>query len=126
MASRTTYPEETPRTQTHRLYAHFTGGGTGNATLVGPEALNGEIVSITRTGVGTHKVVFRYDYPRLKDGFKFSNVGAQANLNGRCTTVDVTAKTATFQFCVGASPTDIAATDVVYVTWAVRNSERNE
>lgn len=123
---RSTNPIETPRTNVHLLFAHATGGDAGNCTFDAAEGLNGEIVSMTRTGVGTYSVVFRYPYPELKAAPRFSFVGATQNMNGRCSAISVTAKTATFVFCIGATPTDIPSTDTVYVEWAVRNSGKNK
>lgn len=123
---RSTFPVETPRSFVHTLYAHATGGGSGNCTFDTAEGLNGEIVSLTRTGAGTYTAAFRYPYPELKKAPTFSFVGATQNMNGRCSAIDVTAKTATFVFCIGGTPTDIPTTDTVYISWAVRNSGKNK
>lgn len=123
---RTTAPLETPRTQVHKLFAHATGGGSGNCTFDTAEGLNGEIVSLTRSAAGTYAVVFRFPYPELKKAPVFSFVGSTQNMNGRCSAIDVTAKTATFVFCIGGTPTDIPTTDTVYVEWACRNSGKNK
>lgn len=119
-------PVETPRTMVKLLYAHATGGGSGNCTFDTAEGLNGEIVSMTRSSAGTYAVVFRFVYPELKDAPRFSFVGATQNMNGRCSAIDVTAGTATFVFCIGGTPTDIPTTDTVYVSWAVRASGKNK
>lgn len=125
-ANRTTYPVETPRSFVQILYANFVGGGAGNCTLSTQEALNGEIISVTRTGVGTYNIVFRYGYPELKHAPNFTFVGVSQNMNGRTTAFDVVNATATFVFCIGTTPTDIPTTDTAYVKWAVRNSGKNK
>lgn len=126
MANRTTYPVETPRSAVHQLYAHATGGDGSNPTLDANESLNGEIVSWTRTGTGVYTIAFRYSYPELKAAPRFSFVGATQGMNGRCSAIDVTAQTATFNFCINGTPTDIPSTDVVYVQWSTRNSGKNK
>ena len=117
---------QSPRTDVKLLFAHATGGGSGDCTFDTAEGLNGEIVSLVRTGAGAYTATFRYAYPELRHAFTFSFVGATQNMNGRCATQDITAATATFVFCIGGTPTDIPTTDIVYVSWAVRSSGKNK
>jgi hypothetical protein len=119
----TTYGVEGLRTEMRILTASFTGGGAGE--LVNNETLS-EIASTTRTGVGTHTVVFNRFYPELKVRPIFSFTGTLP-FTGRCSAIDYTADppTATFVFSVGAFETDIPTTDTVDITWIVRNSARN-
>lgn len=126
MAHRTHNPVETPRTEVKLLFANAIGGGSGNCTFSTAEGRNGEIVSMTRSSAGTYAVVFRHPYPELKKAPAFSFVGVTQNMNGRCSAIDVAAKTATFVFCIGGTPTDIPTTDTVYVEWTVRNSGKNQ
>lgn len=111
------------RDNTRMLTASLTGGGTGE--LVNRET-NSEITSTTRTGVGTHTVVFRRFYPELKAQPSFSFSGTLP-LTGRCSAIDYTVDppTATFVFSVGAFETDIPTTDRVDIVWLVRNSSKN-
>lgn len=126
MADQTVYPIDGSRTEMRVLTASFTGGGTGDLVPRSPEEDNGDIASTTRTGVGTHTVVFRRFYPELKVRPIFSFSGTLP-FTGRCSAIDYTADppTATFVFSVGAFETDIPTTDKVDVTWIVRNSARN-
>jgi hypothetical protein len=127
MAEQSLYNLECARTEMRVLTAHFTGGGTGALVPLSPEDSNGDILSTTRTGVGTHTVVFRRFFPRLKVAPIFSFTGTLP-LTGRCSAIDYTANppTATFVFSVGAFETDLPTTDTVDVTWIVRNSARND
>jgi hypothetical protein len=117
MASRTNYPLETAKPETVFLTAKLTGGGAATS-LVNAEASRpgaGEIVSATYTGTGKYSVVFRHAYPM------FAFVGTTDGLIGQCSAINVVAKTASFEFYVGSTPTDLATTDNVSITWAVRN-----
>lgn len=121
-----TYGVECPHHDTRILYAKFTGAGTGELVPRTPEEDNGEIVSTTRTGVGTHTVEFRRFFPVLLVDPIFSFTGTLP-LTGRCSAIDYTTDppTATFVFSVAAFETDLPTTDTVCVTWIVRNSDRN-
>ncbi len=122
----TTYELECVRHDMRMLTAGFVGGGTGELVPRFSEADNGDITSTTRTGVGTHTVVFARFFPELRVRPIFSFSGTLP-LTGRCSAIDFTADppTATFVFSVGAFETDIPTTDIVDVTWIVRNSDRN-
>jgi hypothetical protein len=124
-ANRSTYIIETPRTSVHLLFANLIGGGAGNLTLSTQEALNGEVISGTRTGAGKYDLVFRYSYPELKHAPGFTFVGTTDGLNGQCSAFDAVAGTASIEIYVGSTPTDLATTDTVYIAWAVRNSGAN-
>ena len=120
------HPIEGERTEMRILTSHFTGGGAGNLAMSTAEAANGCILSTSRTGVGTHTVVFRNFFPTLKVAPIFSFTGTLP-FTGRCSAINYTVNppTATFVFSVGAFETDIPTTDTVDVTWIVRNSARN-
>jgi len=122
----TTYGLDGVRHDMRVLTASFTGGGTGELVPRFNEADNGDIRSTTRTGVGTHTVVFERYFPELRVRPIFS-FGGTLPLTGRCSAIDFTVDppTATFVFSVGAFETDIPTTDIVDVTWIVRNSDRN-
>ena len=121
-ANRGTNEIETPHTSAQILFANLIGGGAGNLTLDASETLYGEIRSGTRTGAGKYDIVFKYGYPKLLCAPVFSFVGTTDGLIGQCSAINVVAGTASFEFYVGSTPTDLATTDTVYVTWAVRNS----
>lgn len=125
-ASRTTSPVATPRTDVHLLFASLVGAGTSNPTFPTQEALNGEILSATRTNTGKWDVTFRYTYPELKQAPVFSFVGTTDGLIGQCSAIDINAGTASFEFYVGSTPTDLATTDTVFISWAARFSGRNK
>lgn len=122
----TRYELECVRHDMRVLTASFTGAGVGELVPGFEEADNGNITSTTRTGVGTHTVVFREFFPELRVRPIFSFSGTLP-FTGRCAAIDFTVNppTATFVFSVGAFETDIPATDIVDVTWIVRNSDRN-
>ena len=121
-ANRGTNEIETPHTSAQILYASLVGGGDGNLTLDASETLYGEIRSGTRTGAGKYDIVFKYGYPKLLCAPVFSFVGTTDGLTGMCSAINVVAGTASIEIYVGSTPTDLATTDTVYVTWAVRNS----
>lgn len=124
MANRSTHPVETPKHAVTKLSMHAVGDGADELTL--PELTQlggGEIVSSERTGTGEHDLVFRHSYPQLED-VSINVVGATAGLRGRFTAIDVAAKTATLQLEVGATATDAASTDTIYIGLWVRNTLR--
>ena len=123
MANRTTYPVSTPKSECEILMAKAVGAGAADLTI---SATNGEIVSATRTGVGTFDVVFRHKYPELVSAPAFKFVSSVSEcLNGWFTALDVAAGTGTMKIYASAAPADPAATDTIYIEWAVRNSGRN-
>lgn len=127
MAHRTTHPLNTPKSEAHLLTAKLTGGGAA-ADLVNADADNmgaGEIVSATYSSTGVFTVVFRHAYAALLAAPVFSFVGASSGMTGKCTAIDVAAKTATFLIGYSTTPADPATTDTIYVSWIVRNSGRN-
>lgn len=121
-ANRGTNEIETPHTSVQILFANLIGGGAGNLTLSASETLFGEVISGTRTGAGKYDLVFRYAYPSLLSAPSFSFVGTTDGLIGQCSAINVVAGTASIEIYVGSTPTDLATTDTVYITWAVRNS----
>jgi glutamine cyclotransferase len=123
MASRTTYPFETAKPETVLLTAKLTGGGAATS-LVNDESSRpgaGEIVSATYTSTGKYSVAFRHKYPTIAAYPTFAFVGTTDGLTGQCSAINVVAGTASIEFFVGTVPTDLATTDKVSVTWAVRN-----
>ncbi len=124
-ANRTVYPVETPRTSVQTLYATLTGAGTGELTMSTQEALNGEIATSVRSDVGKHTFTSRYLYPQLKANPVFSFVGTTDGLVGQCSAVNMAAGTFAVEFYVGSTPTDLATTDTVTMSWVVRNSGKN-
>lgn len=127
MADRSTHLLRTPKSDVHLLTAALQGAGAAN--MVNAEAANmggGEVVSATRTGAGIFNLVFRHSYPELKSVCEPGVIGTTAGLRGRFSAFNAQAKTATLRLEVGAVATDPAATDFVYLTWAVRNSGFNK
>lgn len=116
-----------PKTDVVILTAKVVGAGAANLTL--PDASDyggGEIASATRTGTGTHSLVFRHAYPDAeKLSVTFGIIGSTAGLQARFTAWDSAAKTATMQIEVGATGTDAASGDTITITMYVRNSGRN-
>jgi hypothetical protein len=126
MANRTIHPINTPRTDVQLLFANLIGNTTNNMTFSASEALNGEITTATRTAAGKHDIVFRHKYPELRSAPSFRFVGTTDGLVGQCSAIDVAAGTASIEFYVGSTPTDLATTDTVYIEWSVRNSGKNK
>jgi hypothetical protein len=127
MAQRGTHPVTTPRQDVQWLFATLTGGGAATAAALSTqEAANGDIVSAAHAGSdGAYTIVFRHSYPVLKASPSFRFVGDTIGFNGRCSAIDVVAKTATFVFAVSTTPTDLPTTTTVYIDWVVRNTSRN-
>jgi hypothetical protein len=105
------------------VYGRFVGNATSTGTL--PATDNDDIVSITRTGVGTHTMVWRHKYPGTVMFPDIKCLGTTAGLSGRFTALDMTAGTATILTEVGAVATDAATTDTVFIRLDVRNSNQN-
>lgn len=108
------------KTETVFVHAKLKGAGVAALTKNEPFKLGSAVTSITRTGVGTHTIVFTDKYPQLL----FPDVtvhGATAGLKGRFSAIDVAAGTATLVLEVGAIATDAAAGDDVYLELYVRN-----
>ncbi len=125
-ASRSTNVVSSPRTDVVVLNANLQGAGAGDLTMTGREALNGEIVSAVRTGAGKYTLTFRYVYPELKAAPICSFVGTTDGLVGQCGSIDiVTNGTAALEIYVGSTPTDLATTDTIYLTWVARFSGKN-
>lgn len=125
-ANRTTHDVQTPRTNVQILFANVIGGGAADCTLSTTEGLNGEVVSMVRTGAGKYTCTFRYVYPEIKMAPVFSFVGTTDGLIGQCASIDITTGTAAVEVYVGNTPTDLATTDTMYMMWAVRNSGANK
>jgi hypothetical protein len=104
---------------------HLVGGGAGNPSRPNAGKYAEFITSAVRTGAGTYDLKFKDSFPILK-GVRFGIVGTTAGLQGRCTAIDVKAKTATIKTEVGAVATDLANTDSLYIHLAVRNSGKNQ
>lgn len=127
MANRTTYPIVGVKSDEHLLTAELTGAGAAT-DMVNAESENlggGEVVSADYSATGTFNLVFRHSYPQLKSVLGIEIVGTTAGLQGRFTAIDVAAKTATLLLEVGATATDPATTDTVYINLLVRNSGFN-
>lgn len=124
MAHRTTHPLNTVKSDCHLLTAKLVGAGETN-DLVVPETA-GEIVSaVYASATGKYTITFRHSYPELKSVVGIEIVGDTAGLQARLLAIDVTAKTATIQFEVGATGTVLATTDTAYINLLVRNSGAN-
>lgn len=123
MASRSTHPLNTVKSDCHLVTAKLVGAGAADMTI--PETAS-EIVSCTRSGAGVFALVFRHSYPELKSivGLNFGPRGTDG-LKASLSAIDVTAKTATLQVEVNTTDTDPATTDTLYITLLVRNSGRN-
>lgn len=127
MADRATFPIVGVKDQLHLITAELTGGGAATS-LVNAESANmgaGEIVSATYTATGKYDLVFRHRYPQLKAFMAPGFVGTTDGLVGQLSEIDVQAKTAKLEVYVGSTPTDMATTDTVYLTFLVRNSGFN-
>lgn len=116
-----------PKSDVVILTARVVGAGAADLTL--PDATDqggGEIASATRTGTGTHNLVFRHAYPNAeKQSVAFGIIGSTAGLQARFTAWDSAAKTATIQIEVGATGTDASTGDTITITMYVRNSGKN-
>lgn len=123
-ANRSTHPVNGIKTETQVLTARLTGGGAGVSAVVA-ETNAGDIVSATIGATGKYAIVFRYVYPQLLASPILSFVGTTDGLVGQCSAIDITAGTAALEIYVGSTPTDLATTDTVYLTWVVRNSSKN-
>lgn len=120
-------PVESPRTQVKLLFAHFSGNSTSDCTFDSQEALNGEIVSLTHSSTGVYAGTFRYVYPELKGApVVSSRAEGTAGIFGKVTAIDVTAGTFTLKTYVGNTLTDLATTDTLDMSWAVRASGKNK
>jgi len=106
------------------VYGRFVGNTTSTGTL--PTTDNDDIVSITRTGTGTHTMVWRHKYPGNVMFPDIMCLGTTAGLQGRFTALDMAAGTATILTEVGAVATDAATTDTIYIRIDVRNSAKNQ
>lgn len=126
MAQRTHHSAQTSKSEVINLFAKLVGAGAADLVVQTGTDTNGpdDIVSATRTGVGTFTIVFRHKYPKLIGApvFSFVTTSGQLDMSGTCTAIDVAAGTATFAFGYSTTPADPAATDAIYVTWAVRNT----
>jgi hypothetical protein len=126
-ANRTVHPVSSPRTETQTLFAHLIGAGAADLTLDAQGALNGEILTAARSGAGKYTLTFRYVYPELLQAPVCSFVGTTDGLVGQCSAIDITtAGTAALEIYVGSTPTDLATTDTIYLSWSVRNSGKNK
>jgi hypothetical protein len=107
---------------------HVTARFVGNTTSTGtiPTADNPYITSINRTGAGVHTIVWSQKFAGTVDDPKVTTIGTTAGLQGRFTALDAAAGTATVTTEVGATATDAATTDTVYLSFWVRNSAKNQ
>lgn len=124
MAHRKHRPYEHAKYKAIELTARLRGGGAAADLSVeddGDASLPSEIVSATYASTGTFTVVFRHDYYRLLKAPVFSFVGPNGGMNGKCTAIDVQAKTATFLIAYSTTPTDPSTSDYIYVSWTVSN-----
>lgn len=103
--------------------ARFAGNGTSTGTI--PTADNPYITSITRTDTGDHSIVWAEKFAGTVLNARVTCAGTTAGLTGRFITIDMAAGTATITTEVGATPTDAATTDTVYLSVWVRNSSKN-
>jgi hypothetical protein len=111
------------KTEVVLVTARFVGNAGATGTI--PTTDNPYISSITWTGTGTHTVVFREKFPGTVLSANVTTAGATAGLQGRFTALDMAAGTATVLNEVGATATNPATTDTVYLTIWVRNSASN-
>lgn len=128
MANRSDHELKCIHTQTVCLNARLTGGGAAGALTPVAATLedkNGEIVSAVNTGTGKWTLTFRHSYPQLRAAPICSFVGTTDGLVGQCASIDVVTKTAALEVYVGSTPTDLATTDEISLTWFVRNSNKN-
>jgi hypothetical protein len=124
MSNQRTYEKRTPQDQVIDLHDHFTGNTSSAPTLntgYGAEIFK----TVSHSSTGTFAVTFKHTYPQLK-GFHFGCLGTTVGLQARFSALDVTAGTATLVTEVGATPTDPATTDLIYLHLAVRNSGVNK
>lgn len=121
-----TNPINTIKTDAIILSAKVVGTGAGTALAVAdPLPANSEIVSITFVSTGIHDIVFRRSFPQLLTVIAPGFVGTTVGLDAQYASFDATLKTARIRLNVGNTPTDAATTDIVYLTWVVRNSGKN-
>jgi hypothetical protein len=106
------------------LTARLRGGGAATDLSVEDDdstQLPSEIVFAVYAAAGTFTVTFRHAYYRLLKAPVFSFVGPNGGMNGKCTAIDVQAKTATFLLAYNSTPTDPSTSDYIYVSWTVSN-----
>lgn len=116
-------PEGSNLTRVATIYGRFVGNTTSTGTL--PTTDNDDLVSISRTGAGTHTMVWRHKYYGNVVFPDAQVVGTTAGLSARFSAIDMAAGTATLVTEVGATATDAATTDTVYIRIDVRNSGFN-
>ena len=104
--------------------ARFVGNTTSTGTI--PTADNPYITSITRTDTGDHSIVWAEKFAGTVLDARVAVVGTTAGLTGRFTAIDLAAGTSTITTEVGATPTDAATTDTVYLSIWCRNSSKNQ
>lgn len=112
------------QTEVVLVTARFVGNATSTGTIPTPD--NPYITSINRTDTGDHDIVWREKFPGTVLDARVAVVGATAGLTGRFTAIDMTAGTSSITTEVGATPTDAATTDTVYLSIWVRNSPQNK
>jgi hypothetical protein len=121
------YELHTTRSMVIDCFAKLTGGGVG-VDLVNSDSTipgGGEITSAVWASTGTYTVTFAKAWSQLEFAPIASFVGGTADFNMQVSAIDVTARTATFVFNSGTTPTDVPTTTTVYVRWAVRPTNKN-
>lgn len=125
--NRSVHDLECVRPDMQIITARLTGGGAA-ADLVNADSGHlggGEVTSATYTATGKYTLALKYVYPELKVAPICSFVATTDGLVGQCSAIDITAGTASLEIYVGSTPTDMATTDTIYLTWIVRNSGKN-
>lgn len=94
------------------------GGDDTDFTVVG-----GTSMTLTQTGTGLYKITLMDSYPNLIGASITLQRATAVDLNSQLIAVDTqTAKTITFRMVAGATPTNMANSDVLYIMIKLRNS----
>lgn len=122
-------PLETPRTYCVELFSTLQGGGasTNLTNLDATRNGGGEITAATWLSTGRYTITFAKKWPLLlyAPEFTFVDVSGTGGANAQATAIDVTAGTATFNFYINNTLTDVASTTTIYVRWVVRAVNKN-
>jgi hypothetical protein len=111
------------KTELVLVTAYFVGNATSEVTI--PTDDNPYVTSITRSDTGDHDIVWTEKFIGTVVDVGISVVGDTAGLTGRFTALDMAAGTGSITLEVGATATDAATTDTVYLHVWVRNSSQN-
>jgi len=98
--------------------APLAGGDDTDFSVVG-----GQSMTLTQTGTGTYLITLQDSYPALLGASIILSRATAVDLVPQLAAVDtVTAKTIAFRMLAGATPTNMANSDVLRIALTLRNS----